>query len=136
MESGFSNERVMKKLLEQMNTALPSKRIPLNELLEKDEPSYKGRDGRDYSIDRRELVLMKKALEESGMPDVRVPIMLFTDTTLDQSAWRVEGAEECAVIAYVLGRNTRQVRSPMYLYLAHMAVVRRTLPTGTVSVFV
>jgi len=136
MVSGLSNERVLKKILEQMNTALPGRRIWLSELLEMEEPSYKGRDGNDYVMDRQELLLIKEALNTSGLRDVKLPILLFTDTSQEQSAWRVEGTEECAVISHILGRSGQSIRDPAFLYLAHMTVIRRRLATTTASVFV
>ncbi len=135
MASGLSNERILKKFLEQMNTALPSNRAWLSELLVKDEPSYQGKDGREYVIDRAELLLIEEALKESGLRDVRVPILLLSDTSQEQSSWRIEGREECAVISRVLGRWDKEIRTPMFLYLAHMSIIRRKLPTATVSVF-
>jgi len=133
MASGLSNERVLRKLLEQMNSAIPARRIWLSELLEMDSPSYKDRDGREYALDRSELLLIRDLLSEYGLKDVKIPILLFSDTSQEQSAWRVEGSEECSVIARLLNR---EVRDPMYLYLAHMSVIRRKLATTTVSVFV
>ena len=135
MATGVSDERVLKKLIVQMNTALPSKRIWLSELVEKEEASYRGRDGREYVIEREELLVIRGILERAGLRDVRIPIPLFADSGQEQSAWRVEGPEECAIIAHVLGRDVRQTRDPTYLYLAHMSIIRRMLPTTTVAVF-
>jgi hypothetical protein len=136
MVSALSSERVLKKLVEQMNTALPSKRVWLSELTAMGDPSYRGRDGNDYVIDREELLLIKEALGSSGLNDVKIPILLFSDRSQEQSAWRVEGLEECTVISHVLGKAGQPIRDPVFLYLPHMAIIRRKLPTTTVGVFV
>jgi len=135
MASGLSNERVLKKLMEKMNASLPTKRVWLRDLLRSENPSYHGRDGHEYSIEREELILIKNALDASGLKDVKIPILMFADTGHEQSVWRIEGREECAVISHVIGKGELRPRDPTFLYLAHMTLVRRRLPTTTVSVY-
>ncbi len=132
MVSNLSDTRVLKRLLEHMNITLPANRERLSELLESKEPSYVGRDGSRFVLDPDELALVRNVLIDSGLVDMKLPILIFADASHEQSTWRVEGREECTVIAKILDR---EVREPLYLYLAHMAVIRRKLPTTTVSVF-
>jgi len=73
--------------------------------------------------------------EKAVFGDVKIPIVLMADPGHEQSTWRVEGEEECAVISGVLGREVTGGKERMFLYGPHMADLRRKLPTTTVCMF-
>jgi len=135
MTGSISEEEVLKRLLQQMNAHVPSRRRRLSELVEMQEPHYDGRDGQQYLISKDELLLIRAALAKAGLRDVKIPIVLMADPGHEQSTWRVEGEEECAVISGVLGREVTGGKERMFLYGPHMADLRRKLPTTTICMF-
>lgn len=134
--SGIPDEKVLGKLIQQLNSNLPRKRRPLSKLLEMPDPHYEGYDGREYVLEKEELELLKEALEAHGLRDVELPIVIMTDTSQEHSAWRVEGETECLVILHILGRESARPRDRLFLYAAHLSMIRRKLPTTTVPMFV
>ncbi|OGS41847.1 MAG: hypothetical protein A3K67_08130, partial [Euryarchaeota archaeon RBG_16_62_10] len=89
------------------------------------------RDGHSYGIDAAELALVRETLQKADHYDIRLPIVLVADAGHEQSTWRVEGPEECAVVSAVLGRPEREPRDRLFLYAPHVAELRRKLPTAT-----
>jgi len=136
MVSRLGEEGVLKKLLAQMNSHIPKRRPRLSELLREPEPSFEGRDGVKYVVEREELEAIRRVLAVRGLGDVRLPILLMADPSMSQSAWRVEGREECAVMSDVLGRGDEAVRERLTLYAPHLAIIMRKLPTTTVCVYI
>lgn len=132
----MGEEGVLKKLLAQMNSHIPNRRRRLSELLMELEPCFEGRDGVKYVLEREELESIQGMLVARGFDDVRLPILLMADPSMAQSAWRVEGREECAVISEVLGREHEEVRERLILYAPHLAIIMRKLPTSTVCVYI
>jgi len=108
----------------------------LRELVSSNDPNYTGKDGREYTMSREELEKIARALRKRGLFDLKLPIIVMADAGHEQSVWRVEGEEECAVVAEVLGRDEQEGRSRMYLYGPHMAKLRRELPTTTVCLYI
>jgi uncharacterized protein (UPF0216 family) len=126
---------VLRKILQQINSQVPTKRISLRELLTMQEPGYTGRDGTKYVIAEEELSAVKDALTRRGHWDVKLPILLMAESSQEQSTWKVEGEVECAVVSQVLEREETGPRSPLYLYAPHIAALRRKLPTATACMF-
>jgi len=135
MVSGLGEEGVLRKLLAQMNSHIPRRRLRLSELLTEREPCFESRDGTSYVVERKELEAIQQMLAAHGYSDVRLPILLMADPTMSQSAWRVEGREECAVISEVLGRGDQEVLERLTLYTPHLAVIMRRLPTTVVCMY-
>jgi uncharacterized protein (UPF0216 family) len=136
MNAGISEEGVLRKLLEQMNAHVPSRRQRLSVLLRMEEPHYVDRNGREMVIERTELELIRDALRERALADVKLPIILIADAGHAQSTWRVQGEDECAVVASILGRDARGTTDRLFLYAPHVAALRRKLPTATACIFV
>lgn len=134
--SEIGNERVLGKLVQQMNSSLPRKKRLLSELLRTPDPHYEGRDGREYVLQKGELKLLRAVLDARGLRAVELPIVLLTDTSLENSAWRVEGESECEAILAILGRDNATRKDKLFLYPAHLSIVRRKLPTTTVPMFI
>lgn len=136
MSHGISGEGVLRKLLEQMNAHVPSRRRWLSELVQMDQPSYSDRSGREFVISKEELELIQRTLQARDRFDVKLPIVLIADSSMPQSTWRVEGEEECAVVAAILDRTEPEPSGRMFLYPAHVGELRRRLPTATTCIFV
>ncbi|HEX9908575.1 MAG TPA: DUF61 family protein [Thermoplasmata archaeon] len=136
MSGGISDESTIGRLLQHMNSQIPSKRDKLSNLLRSQEPHYFGRNGARYEISRDELTTIERLLKQAGHRDIRLPIILFADASQSQSVWRVEGEEECAVVLQVLDREAAESRTTLFLYAPHLSLIRRTLPTTTACMFV
>jgi uncharacterized protein (UPF0216 family) len=135
MSGGISEEGVLKKLIQQMNSRMPSKRFWLSELMSAAEPHYVGKDGSRFELDRQELALIHQALAVVGERDVKLPLILIGDASQSESVWRAEGSAECAVLSHILGKPLGSERDKMFLYAPHLAVLRRKLPTTTTCIF-
>lgn len=133
--TGISDERVLGKIIHLMNAHLPSKRIRLRDLLQMAAPHYTSRDKQEYVLDRKELELIKGIVDSHSLGDVKLPIMLWSETGQDHAMWRVEGETEVAIIQQILDRERSGPRDKMFLYFAHLSIVRKMLPTTTVPVF-
>lgn len=136
MSAGISEESVLKRLLQHMNAKAPSRRVRLRELMSLDNPHYFGKDGAEYSMSKAEIDRISVALRRRGIFDLKLPIIFMADAAHDQSVWRIEGEDECAVVSEILGRSGQETTSRMYLYGPHMAELRRALPTTTVCLYV
>lgn len=135
MERGIENERVLQKLISQMNISSPRRRARLSELLQLERPYYEGRDGRKYHFDKAELLLIREAMKRLDIFDVRLPIVLLADSTTDHPAWRIESEDESRIVSEIIDhRFVRDGR--LTLYAAHMSVLRKKLPTTTICIFV
>ena len=132
----ISEEGVLRRLLEHVNSQVPSKRMRLSELLVMSEPHYIGRDGSEYAISKEELKLTKDSLDLLGINDIKLPIVIMADSSHEQSAWRVEGETECALVLHLLGKGNPERKERIFLYAPHMATLRRAVPTVTVCMIV
>jgi uncharacterized protein (UPF0216 family) len=136
MRGSISEEGVLRKLLEHMNSQVPSKRMKLSDLLAMADPRYIGRDGAEYMVSREELELVKDSLAFLQIGDIRLPIVLIADSSQEQSVWRIEGESECALVQHLLGKSDKERKERIFLYPPHIAVLRRKLPTTTVCMLV
>lgn len=134
MDRGIENERVLQKLISQMNISSPRRRAWLSELLKSDKPCYDGRDGKRYYIDRVELLQIREVADRLGIFDVRIPIILFGDASDDYPVWRIDAEDESRIVSEMI--DHRFVRDgKLTLYAAHLARLRRKLPTSTICIF-
>ena len=132
MTGPISDESVLRRLLQHMNSQAPSRRLTLSELLKMSDPHYVGRDGNEYVISVEELKSIRNRLDALGISDIKLPIVLMADSSLEQSSWRVEGESECALVLHILGRDSSNDKARTFLYAPHVAALRRLLPTATV----
>jgi len=135
MRDGIGSDRVFKKFIHHMNLTSPSRRISLRELLAQETPSYPGRDGREYHLAMRELHLLKDIIDRLGIYDIKLPIMLYGESSFEQSTWRVEGDNECRVIAEIIEKSPSS-NGKLLLYSPHLLVLRRKIPTATVCIYI
>ena len=135
MVASVSEEGVLRKLLQHMNSQVPSRRIRLSELLLAAEPHYVGRDESEYAISKQEIGLIKESLSLLRIGDISLPILLMADPGNEQSAWKVEGETECALVLHLLSKDSPEMKDKIFLYAPHVATLRRLLPTATVCIF-
>ncbi|MBN1109796.1 MAG: DUF61 family protein [Methanomassiliicoccales archaeon] len=132
--SDIFNERVMQRLFNDMNQHVPVKRRTLRALLEDPDPSYQGRDGRKYRLDRKELQLLSSILDEEETAHLKLPILIMTDTSYGEGYWKVMGRMEVKVISRLIGREPER-EDEMRVFYPHLKEIRDKLPTSTNTVF-
>ncbi|MBW9222989.1 DUF61 family protein [Methanothermococcus sp. SCGC AD-155-E23] len=109
------------------------RRKTLRELLEEEKP-HVIINGRRHRIKKRELNLLK---ELSDSLDLKIPIVLEVDASLESGTVRISGREEVKVISKILGRelNPFTEEDTLYIYKPELRIVRRHLPTTTIYLF-
>ena len=109
------------------------RRKTLRELLEEEKP-YVVINGRRHRIKRRELYLLKDLTDNL---DLRIPMVLEIDASLESGTVKISGSEEVKVISKILGRdiNPFSEEDTLYIYKPELRIVRRHLPTTTVYIF-
>lgn len=128
------NERALQRLFSNMNQHVPVKRRSLKQLLLEDEPSYVGKDGRIYRLDRNELLLLSELLDEDERSRLKLPILIMTDTSYGDGYWKVIGTMEVKVLSRIIGR-TPEKDDEMRVFYPYLKEIRDKLPTATNTIF-
>ena len=103
------NDGQFRKMMEMMNRHVPSKRVPLSDLLGAADAGYTSKDGMTYShIKCDELKLIASLLDPGERQRLKLPIIIMTDTSYDGGAWKVMGRLEVKVISQDRRPNTRK----------------------------
>jgi uncharacterized protein (UPF0216 family) len=132
--SDIFNERAMQRLFTNMNQHVPVKRRSLQQLLQDSDPSYVGKDGRTYRINRKELELLSELLDPEERGRLKLPILIMTDTSYGDGYWKVIGTLEVKVFSLIINR-TPEKDDEMRVFYPHLMEIRDKLPTATNTVF-
>ena len=128
------NERAMQRLFTNMNQHVPVKRRSLQQLIDDPDPSYVGKDGRTYRLDRKELMVLSELLEPEERSRLKLPILIMTDTSYGDGYWKVIGTLEVKVLSRLIGREPEK-DDEMRVFYPYLKEIRDTLPTATNTVF-
>lgn len=132
--SDIFNERAMQRLFSNMNQHVPVKRRTLRQLLQDSDPSYVGKDGRAYRIDRKELEFLSELVDEDDQGRLKLPILIMTDTSYGDGYWKVIGTLEVRVLSQLINR-TPEKDDEMRVFYPYLKDIRDKLPTATNTVF-
>lgn len=132
--SDIFNERAMQRLFVNMNQHVPTKRRSLESLLQEAEPSYQGKDGSTYKLDRKELLMLAGLLDEDERSRVKLPILIMTDTSYGDGYWKVMGKIEVKALSKLIGREPER-EDEMRIFYPYFRDIRAKLPTATNAVF-
>ena len=99
------NERAMQRLFANMNQHVPVRRRSLEFLLKEPDPSYQGKDGSVYKLDRQELLLLAELLDEEDLPKLKLPILIMTDPSYGDGYWKGKGRMEVKALSKLIGRE-------------------------------
>jgi uncharacterized protein (UPF0216 family) len=124
------SDKTLAKMFQSMNEHIPAVRPNLADLLESKEPAYKGKDGRSYLVDRKELELLAKNLDKWDWPRLKIPILLMTDTSYEGGMWKVIGRTEVSVISKIIGREPER-EDEILIFYPQLMDIRKLLPTCT-----
>ncbi len=128
------NERAMQRLFTNMNQHVPVKRRSLQQLIDDPDPSYVGKDGRTYRLDRKELMVLSELLEPEERSRLKLPILIMTDTSYGDGYWKVIGTLEVKVLSRLIGREPEK-DDEMRVFYPYLKEIRDKLPTATNTVF-
>lgn len=132
--SDIFNERAMQRLFSNMNQHVPAKRRTLGSLLLDDEPTYQGKDGSIYKLDRKELLLLAGFLDDEERSHLKIPILIMTDTSYGDGYWKVMGKIEVKALSKLIGRGPEK-EDEMRVFYPYFRDIRMKLPTTTNAVF-
>lgn len=126
--------RDVTKMIAGMNSSIPAAKIPLLDLAESDDPSFRTRGGSVIEIDRQEIDLLMEVCTEMEKIRLRLPITMVTDTSGEISARRIDGAVEAKVISRILDKPLLKDDSIRIFYPDYQ-VLREKLPTSIVTMY-
>ena len=126
--------RDVTKMIAGMNTSVPAVKIPLLDLAESEDPSFRTRGGSVIEIDRSEIDLLMDTCTEMEKIRLRLPITMVTDTSGEMSIWRIDGAVEAKVIARILEKPMLREDS-IRIYYPDYQILREKLPTSIVTLY-
>lgn len=128
------NDRVWNKMFQTMNNHIPAVRPSLADLLAAKEPSYTGKDGRNYLVNRKELEVLAATLEKWDWPKLKVPILLMTDTNYEGGYWKVIGKTEVKAVSKLIKREPEK-EDEILIFYPQLMDLRKLLPTCTNSLY-
>ncbi len=124
------DEKVMEKLLHNMNEHIPPKRKSLAAMLDEDDPCYEGKDGRRYKVSKDELKKLAAKADPWDLDRIKIPILLMTDTGYGEGYWKVIGKAETRLISRLIEREPEK-EDVIYIFYPQLNYLRRLLPTAT-----
>ena len=126
--------RDVTKMIAGMNTSVPAVKIPLLDLAEIENPSFRTRGGSVIEIDRSEIDLLMDTCTEMEKIRLKLPITMVTDTSGEMSTWRIDGRTEAAVISRILGKPLIKEDS-VRIYYPDYQILREKLPSSIVTMY-
>jgi len=128
------NDKTWTKMFQSMNNHIPALRPNLADLMVSKEPSYTGKDGHTYLVDRKELEILAKNLDEWDWPKLKIPILLMTDTNYEGGMWKVIGKTEVRVISKIINREPER-EDEILIFYPQLMDLRKMLPTCTNTMY-
>ena len=126
--------RDVTKMIAGLNSSTPAVKVPLLDLADAAEPSFRTRSGSTADIERSEIDLLMETCTEMEKIRLRLPITMVTDTSGEMSAWRVDGKVEANVIARILGKPMLREDS-LRIFYPDYQILREKLPTSIVVMY-
>ena len=128
------DEKVLEKLIHNMNEHIPPTRKSLAVMLDEDEPFYLGKDGRRYIVSKDELRKIASVAYPWDLNRIKIPILLMTDTSYGTGYWKVIGKAETRVISKLIDREPEK-EDEIVIFYPQLNDLRRLLPTATNAMY-
>jgi len=122
-------------LLSGINDHAPVARRSLAEYMDSDDLTYRTRSGHVCELTRSEIDILSGMCTEREKLTLRLPMMVLTDISSSQGAWKVEGRTEVSVISKMLSKAPLRDDLIMF-YHPHLKELQRMLPNSFVVLFV
>ena len=124
-----------KHLLSDINPHAPVERRSLADHLDSGDLTYRARSGHEVEISKEEIDILCGVCTEHERSSLRLPLIVMTDTSFTQSAWKVEGHVEVSVVSKLLSR--KPLRDDLiHLYHPHLRELQKMLPNSVSVLFV
>ncbi|NLU46321.1 MAG: DUF61 family protein [Euryarchaeota archaeon] len=121
-------------VFDDLNADLPVNRRTLSDYLENGDCTYTTRSGATGTFDPRELEVLRSVCTDAEAARLRIPLLICTDCTSENGAWRVDGKVESAVVSKILGKDPRQ-EDRILMHYPDFKRVRTLLPELATVVF-
>ncbi|MGD0817541.1 MAG: DUF61 family protein [Methanomassiliicoccales archaeon] len=128
------DERVMERLIRNMNEHIPAKRKSLATMLDEDDPFYEGKDGKHYNVSKDELKKIAACADPWDLDRIKIPILLMTDTNYGDGYWKVIGKTETRLVSRLIDREPEK-EDEIILFYPQLNELRRLLPTATNAMY-
>ena len=123
------------QLFSDINAHAPVGRRTLSEHVVSGDLTYRTRNGHTCEIARSEILLLEGVCSERERMSLRLPILITTDTSAAQGAWKAEGKAEVSVVSKLISKNP--VRDDLILfYHPHLRELQKKLPNAVTVLFV
>jgi len=125
----------IEQLLSGLNEHAPAARRSLAELIDSDDLTYRSRSGHICEISREEIETLERICMEHEKLTLRLPIIVTTDVTSAEGAWKVEGRTEVSVVSKLLSK--RPLRDNLIiLHHPHLRELQKMLPNSVMVMFI
>ncbi|HEY3419412.1 MAG TPA: DUF61 family protein [Methanomassiliicoccales archaeon] len=128
------DERVMERLIRNMNEHIPPKRRSLAAMLYENDPFYEGKDGRKYKVSKDELKKLASCADPWDLERIKIPILLMTDTSYGNGYWKVIGKAETRLISRLINREPEKP-DEIIIFYPQLNDLRRQFPTATNAMY-
>lgn len=128
------DERVMERLIRNMNEHIPAKRKSLAAMLDEDDPFYEGKDGRHYKVSKDELKKIASYADPWDLDRIKIPILFMTDTSYGDGYWKVIGKAETRLVSRLINREPEK-EDEIVIFYPQLNDLRRLLPTATNAMY-
>ncbi len=125
---------IVEGMMAELNRSLAVGRKTLAEMIDGGDHTYRTRDGSVAEIPEDQLMLIWDACDDSERIRLRLPLFVYTDSSAESGAWKVEGRTEATFVARFLGKA--QFREDMVrIYHPDLKELRSKIPDAIMIVF-
>jgi len=129
-------EKTFRKMLESLNSHIPSERKTLSSLLSENRPMVLGKDGSMHVFKKKELDKIAEILPKEKYNQLFLPIYIEMNSEYGRGAGRIVGNINCDVVKKIIGeRYVYEKNDEIILYANDVAHLRKVLPTTTQYIF-
>ena len=125
---------IVEGMMAELNRSLAVGRKTLVEMIDSGDHTYRTRDGSVAKIPEDQLRMIWGACDDSERIRLRLPLFVYTDSSAESGAWKVEGRTEATFVAKFLGKA--QFRDDMVrIYHPDLKELRSKIPDAIMIVF-
>ncbi|MCL2143173.1 MAG: DUF61 family protein [Methanomassiliicoccaceae archaeon] len=122
-------------MISDINAGVPVSRRSLAEHIDSGDLTYRTRSGHTCEMTRDEIDILCGVCADHKRTALKLPILVMTDTSSEQGAWKVEGRTETAVVSKLLSKQPLR-DDRLIFYHPHLRELQRILPNAAAVVFV
>ncbi len=124
----------LEKELMMVNRSVPVNRRTIADYADNGDLFYSTKDGHICELDQGELDFLCSICSPTEMFRVRLPILIYSDTSGDCTSWKVEGPADISLVAKIL-RKSAASGEKLRFYNPDLKKLRQILEKSTFLVF-